>query len=128
MKRISLFIISSIIIFSCSCGANVKLVELQNKYDDLLKEVSIKDSLYNELLSAKDSIAILDSINRHNQFMLEDCQRELDTVSCQNCDLRQTLLVMNYKFERIKAYCDIVKKNSSQSVYLRGWINRVLED
>lgn len=44
------------------------------------------------------------------------------------CDsLTGELQVANYKLERIRYYNDIAKKNNN-IVFLRGWINRVLND
>ena len=36
--------------------------------------------------------------------------------------------VYKYKIERIKAYDNIVRNNSSQSKFFLGWVRRVLED
>ena len=38
-----------------------------------------------------------------------------------------SLFIERYKIERVKYYTKIVEKNPSQSVFLRGWINRVLK-
>lgn len=44
------------------------------------------------------------------------------------CDsLTGELQVANYKLERIRYYNDVAKKNNN-IVFLRGWINRVLND
>ncbi len=79
------------------------------------------DSLNNIILKQQDSIdfyknALDSSININNKFI-----HDVDS-------LNNEIIVYKYKLGRIKEYCNIVKKNKSQQVYLRGWINRVLDE
>lgn len=86
------------------------------------------DSLNNIIGLYKDSIefyksACSDVLTRYNVLVETNSKNvvELDSLKADN-------FVKEYKLGRIKNYCEIVRKNSSQLVYLRGWINRVLED
>lgn len=42
--------------------------------------------------------------------------------------LNEQLFVYKYKLERIREYSNIVAKDNSQLVFLRGWINRTLNN
>lgn len=108
---------------------------VQKRNDNLTLSVKVCDSLLikcdsleQKLVVANDSISILDSLLIKEIIAHDFCQQDLDSTLAENISLKTTLLECNYKFGRIKAYCDIVKNDSSQLKYLRGWINRVLED
>ena len=86
------------------------------------------DSLNNIIESYKDSVifyksACSDILEQHEALIKINSKNvvELDSLKADN-------FVKEYKLGRIKNYCEIVRKNSSQVIYLRGWINRVLED
>lgn len=86
------------------------------------------DSISTELKNAKDSIIYL-----NNSLELEKQKYEVTVSNLNSCDstnaaLRSDLFVANYKLGRIKEYCNIVKRDNTQLKFLRGWINRVLED
>lgn len=86
------------------------------------------DSVSTELNVAKDSIIYL-----RNRLELAESQRDTAFANLNSCDstnvaLNQELFVANYKLGRIKEYCNIVKRDNTQLKFLRGWINRVLED
>lgn len=42
--------------------------------------------------------------------------------------LNEQLFVYKYKLERIREYSNIVAKDNSQLIFLRGWINRTLNN
>lgn len=51
----------------------------------------------------------------------------IDSLTYRCDSLTRALQIANYKLERIRYYNDIAKKNNN-IVFLRGWINRVLND
>lgn len=51
----------------------------------------------------------------------------IDSLQAANDSLTGELQVANYKLERIRYYNDVAKKGNN-IVFLRGWINRVLND
>ena len=46
----------------------------------------------------------------------------------ENDSLYSKLLVANFKLERMQFYLNIVNRNPSQVKFLRGWINRALQE
>ena len=89
---------------------------------------TIIDCMKTELNEANDSIvklnktiALKDSIYLKTAYEFNSCNTKIDSLSAE-------LFVANYKLGRIKEYCNIVKRDNSQLQFLRGWINRVLED
>ena len=88
----------------------------------ILKEL---DSLNNNL--TKELFRLQDSLDYWKEYALSR-----DVINGQLQDslefYREDAFVYKYKIERIKAYNEIVKKNSSQSKYFLGWVRRVLED
>lgn len=51
----------------------------------------------------------------------------IDSLTCRCDSLTGELQVAKYKLERIRYYNDVAKKGNN-IVFLRGWINRVLND
>ena len=126
MKLIyKIFIFGVLLVSSCTPKVTpVPTIELY-KYEALQLRC---DSLENSLLATKDSIHVLDSIIKQQELTIENVQYDYDEILGQNVDMRTTLIEMNFKILRIKEYCNIVKRDNTQLKYLRGWINRVLED
>lgn len=94
----------------------------------ILKEqiqIAELDSLNNNL--TKELFRLQDSLDYWKEYALSR-----DVINGQLQDslefYREDAFVYKYKIERIKAYNEIVKKNSSQSKYFLGWVRRVLED
>ena len=67
-----------------------------------------------------------DTIVITNDIIVID-NRRIDSLNAIIDSLNAELFVANYKLERIKYYNDIAKKESNLK-FLRGWINRVLND
>ena len=67
-----------------------------------------------------------DTIVITNDIIVID-NRRIDSLNTIIDSLNAELFVANYKIERIKYYNDIAKKESNLK-FLRGWINRVLND
>lgn len=94
----------------------------------ILKEqiqIAELDSLNNNL--TKELFRLQDSLDYWKEYALSR-----DVINGQLQDslefYKEDAFVYKYKIERIKAYNEIVKKNSSQSKYFLGWVRRVLED
>jgi hypothetical protein len=114
-----------LILFLCAISCKPK-VTVPREPDAMLKERF--DSVSRELNIAKDSIIYL-----NNSLELEKQKYEVTVSNLNSCDstnavLRSDLFVANYKLGRIKEYCNIVKRDNTHLKFLRGWINRVLED
>lgn len=119
----SKFLILFVVLCAVSCKPKVNVI---TEPDAMLRHRF--DSVSTELNVAKDSIIYL-----KNCLELVESQRDIASANLNSCDstnitLRQELFVANYKLGRIKEYCNIVKRDNTQLKFLRGWINRVLED
>lgn len=119
----SRFLLLFVVLCAVSCKPKVNVI---TEPDAILRHQF--DSVSTELNVAKDSIVYL-----KNRLELAESQRDTASANLNSCDstniaLRQELFVANYKLGRIKEYCNIVKKDNTQLKFLRGWINRVLEN
>lgn len=119
----SKFLFLFVVLCAISCKPKVNVI---TKPDAMLRHRF--DSISTEFNAAKDSIIYL-----KNCLELVESQRDVASSNLNSCDstnvaLRQELFVANYKLGRIKEYCNIVKRDNTQLKFLRGWINRVLED
>jgi len=116
-----LFLFIALCAISCKPKANVITkpdVVSRHKFDSVSTELNV----------AKDSIIYL-----KNRLELVESQYDIASSNLNSCDstnviLRSELFVANYKLGRIKEYCNIVKRDNTQLKFLRGWVNRVLED
>ena len=119
-KYILIFIIIFVGIISCVRKNNV--IDQTYYYEQIINDINT------ELKIANDSIDVLNNIIKEQNIKQENLVNNLKNCDSTNVVLRQDLFVANYKLGRIKEYCDIVKRDNSQLKFLRGWINRVLED
>lgn len=108
---------------SCSCFKSCrkenKVIQIENV--DSLKQAN--DSLQ-KLLAFK-----LKSYQKSNdslQTVINDLQLDIDKYQFYTDSIADELLVSNYKLERIKYYNSIAKGNNLS--FLRGWINRVINE
>lgn len=104
----------------CSCKPKIIVKNLVDKEK--------YDSVCIELIVAKDSIIGLQRSLKLEEEKYNITVNNLHTCDSTNVVLRDELLIANYKLGRIQSYCDIVKRDNTQLKYLRGWINRVLEN
>ena len=95
-----------------------------------LQEFTIED-----YYAAQDSILVLEKLLAKSNTICNDYEVKLaekDSIILSLTDLvnyyKDDALVYRYKIERIRQYNKIVENNSSQSVYFRGWVKRVIED
>lgn len=122
MKKVSLILILLLGIISCKS----KITNSQVNCDAIL--LHKYDSINTELNVAKDSIIHLNKLLKTKDESYENYLKSLKQCDSSNAILRAELFVANYKLGRIKEYCELVKKDNTQIKFLRGWINRVLED
>lgn len=122
MKKVSLILILLLGVISCK----PKITNSQVNYDAILLHKC--DSINTELNIAKDSIIRLNELLKTKDESYENYLKSLKQCDSSNAILRSELFVANYKLGRIKEYCELVKKDNTQIKFLRGWINRVLED
>ena len=122
MKKVSLILILLLGIISCK----PKIINSQVNCDAILLHKC--DSINTELNIAKDSIICLNELLKTKDESYENYLKSLKQCDSSNATLRAELFVANYKLGRIKEYCELVKKDNTQIKFLRGWINRVLED
>lgn len=86
-------------------------------------------------------VAIIDSLKKIQTEEIKYWQLKVDSVSAENihykkvieeadsiiANTKEDLLVSNYKLEKI-AYYNKIAANGNNLKFLRGWINRVLND
>lgn len=123
MKRLlSIISIVSVISIAASCD---KRISYSNAYAKEVEKNIKLDSINRELTKA--IFDLTDTVDYWKEYAFSR-----DVLNGQLQDsvdfYREDAFVYKYKIERIKAYNEIVKKNSSQSKYFLGWVRRVLED
>lgn len=122
MKLKILLLISLAFIISCKPKISNETI----KPDAILRYRF--DSVNVELNTAKDSIIYLNNLIKIKNESYENYFESLRQCDSFNTNLRAELFIANYKLGRIKEYCELVRKDNTQIKFLRGWINRVLED
>lgn len=120
MKKFSLALI--LLIGAISCKPKTEAVDQSYYYEQVINDMSA------QLQTANDSIVSLQNIISAKDSSYAETVKLLHDCDSSNTNLRSELFVANYKLGRIKEYCNIVKKNSSQLQFLRGWIIRVLDE
>ena len=101
---ISLVIVISVSVVSCDSAPVEKIIY-----------VPVKDTI-----SEKNNIARIVELE-HRCYILQD------SLNIVKDSLGEDLFIAKYKLGRIKYYNDIAAKGNNIK-YLRGWINRVLND
>lgn len=94
-------------LFIISCGKREKIIEIKvdNKIDTIF--IPLKGVEYEK---------IIDSLYNENNNLLTN----IDSLNTE-------IYIYKFKLERIRYYNDIAK-NGNNIKFLRGWINRVLEE
>lgn len=120
-------IIVVLVIIGLICG--LVFTNIPKKRNNL-QEFTIED-----YYAAQDSILVLEKLLAKSNTICNDYEVKLaekDSIILSLTDLvnyyKDDALVYRYKIERIRQYNKIVENNSSQSVYFRGWVKRVIED
>ena len=120
-------IIVALVIIGLICG--LVFTNIPKKRNNL-QEFTIED-----YYAAQDSILVLEKLLAKSNTICNDYEVKLaekDSIILSLTDLvnyyKDDALVYRYKIERIRQYNKIVENNSSQSVYFRGWVKRVIED
>ena len=107
-----------IIIVGCLCSCNNNYIPpVEN-----IVYVSVKDTISEKINTAR--IAELE----HKCYLLQDSLNTVrDSLNTVKDKFGEDLFITNYKLGRIKYYNDIAAKGNNIK-YLRGWINRVLNE
>ena len=118
MKRLLIYFAAIFAFTSCSNHRLVDTVKIQ--HDSLAHMAQVVDSLQIEIETM-----------RRNAFALSDSIISLNNelyFAKQIPDMSADCFVAKYKIERVRYYMRIANNNQSQRVFLRGWINRVLDE
>lgn len=106
------------ICFVCLIGLySVVIYSVSNRIDTKIETLNKQIDSLNFVIYDYENLVINLQENDSTQYYKADRD-----------SLYNKLLVSNYKLMRIQEYCNIVKRDNTQLKYLRGWINRVLED
>lgn len=127
MKKYVYIIIGIILIIIVGC-----LFSCNNNYIPPIEKivyVSVKDTISEKINTAR--IAELE----HKCYLLQDSLNTVrdslntvrDSLNTVKDSFGEDLFITNYKLGRIKYYNDIAAKGNNIK-YLRGWINRVLNE
>ena len=101
MKKISIIIVCFILLTSCSPIKREVVIQKDTVY------VNVTDS---SLVTQLDSLCnTIDYLKKENEFLFDE------------------LSVAIFKLERIRDYNEVAKKGNNIK-FLRGWINRVLNE
>lgn len=111
---ICLIALYGIIVYSVTNKIDTKIETLNKQIDSLEFVIYDYETLVDNLKQTPDSI----------QYYKDS----MVFYKANKDSLYNELLVSNYKLMRIQEYCNIVKRDNTQLKYLRGWVNRVLED
>lgn len=114
-----------------ACKGNKHIVEdgYVVSYEVLYREtVDSINSLTGEVQVLKDSIDYLNDDILIQKMRIVALENKYQSLSDSIDVYKEDAFVYKYKIERIKAYDNIVRNNSSQSKYFLGWVRRVLED
>lgn len=120
-KRILPLIFSFIIIAIVNiiiCNSCIKHETKQQNYDEIAEAIAQDyawrlDSIYFYSSKLEDSIATLNADKAYYQYVIDSLEEEV--------------FLANYKLERIAEYNRIAAQGNNIT-FLRGWINRVLND
>ena len=117
----------SLILSSCGAASDVASGAMWNNVDPPKRDtVVIRDTISIPDLQCQDLLQ-LTAIERDSFARLAG-KTNTAKLERTNDSLYAKLLVANYKLERVQFYLNIVNRNPSQVKFLRGWINRVLEE
>lgn len=109
----------------------IKLYLINMKLIILLIAVLLLSNCNNTPAIQTKYITIRDTVEVENVIKIVNLQRELDltkdSLSYVKDSLGEDLFVAKYKLGRIKYYNEIAAKGNNIK-YLRGWINRVLNE
>lgn len=86
--------------------------------DSLKLEINARDEKLNDIYKVKSSY---EKDIFHLEYKIDSLNNIINSLTEEN-------FVYKYKLGRIKEYSKIVERNPSQSIYFRGWVNRVLTE
>lgn len=126
MKKIFLPILLFIFTISCKCVNDNTITYTSKQLNDSIYKVCKDYEQKIQILKIQDSLRytkIIDSImfeNNHYKQIIYEGGLQIDS-------LNEEVLNLKYKIERIKYYNNIAK-NGNNIKFLRGWINRVINE
>lgn len=112
-------ILSMIVLVTFPKASILMDIRSKQKQIDSLEQVNLK-------LEGRVIVARIDSLQLQDDLCTLAYQR--DSIQEVADSLNAELFVYQYKIGRIRSYLDIVKKNSTQSKFLRSWISRVIDE
>lgn len=74
-----------------------------------------------------ETVTLMDTVYEYKTDTIEIPNIEINRLQQENDSLREQLFIANYKLERIKYY-NLIASKGNNIKYLRGWINRVLNE
>lgn len=94
-----------------------------------LTTITLRDSItYYKILNnaqADSIISLTGNLYKEQQSRI-DTNTKYEELIAERDSLKAESFLYKYKVERIKYYDKIVESNSSQSIYFRGWVRRVI--
>lgn len=120
MEKETIKILITVLIVACA-GCIFTILYSNHTMDEYRQEVVIKDSIYNYTIDSLNNV-ILETENnaKYFEYLLHCNDLVLDSIS-------EELEVSKIKLERIKEYNRIAGQGNNIK-FLRGWINRVLNE
>ena len=104
-------------------NADKKIDNMEYIIDSLKNEINYKDSIYNNAVSKCKYDSIYDLYKTYNYLYDKELLESEELIDSLNTEIT----VLNIKLERIKEYNRIAGQGNN-IIFLRGWINRVLND
>ena len=102
---------------------NIKINNMEYVIDSLKNEINYKDSIYNNVVSKYEYDSIYDLYKTYNYLYDKELLESEELVDSLNTEIT----ILNIKLERIREYNRIAGQGNNIT-FLRGWINRVLND
>ena len=120
MEKESIKILITALVVACT-GFIFAILYSNHIIDTYRQDIIVKDSVYNNTIDSLNNV-ILETENnaKHFEYLLHCNDLVLDSVS-------EELEVSKVKLERIREYNRIAAKGNNIT-FLRGWINRVLNE
>lgn len=127
----SIFTIFTLFLICCKPNVERTKVYSNDSISILKKEIAQKDSINDDCFTKyKGVLSQLDSIKNapkpNNEIILKQVLKSSDSLKKSNHEFATKLLHSNLIITNAKYYLNIVNRNPSQQKFLRGWMNRAL--
>lgn len=100
-----------------------KIDNMEYVIDSLENEINYKDSIYSNVVSKYEYDSIYDLYKTYNYLYDKELLESEELVDSLNTEIT----ILSIKLERIREYNRIAGQGNNIT-FLRGWINRVLND